>query len=256
MKTLSPPAGRKVIKLLLLVSFICILAFKPENFKSTQMKYPRVKTAYSKKWESVQKELKDKGINPANFAAHLRNFKYEKQLELWAKNSNDKEYKLIKTYKICASSGDLGPKRREGDGQVPEGFYEVAWFNPMSDYHLGLKVNYPNQSDKIKAKGNRPGGDIMIHGNCVTIGCIPIENEPIEELYIACVESMNNNNKITIEMYPCRFTNEKWNLLNKNEDKGVIKFWETLRQAYNYFEANKFLSKIKVNKEGDYQIEG
>lgn len=256
MKTQTSVTLKKVIKLILLVSFTCIFSFKPESFKSTQMKYPRVKTAYSSKWEGLQKELKDKGINPAGFAAHLRNFKYEKQLELWARNIGEKEYKLIKTYKICASSGDLGPKRKEGDGQVPEGFYEVSWFNPMSDYHLGLKVNYPNQSDKIKAKGNRPGGDIMIHGNCVTIGCIPIENNPIEELYIACVESRNNNNKITIEMYPFRFNSETWNILAKNENKELITFWETLRAAYNYFEKNKTLPKTKITKEGDYQIEG
>lgn len=246
---------KKVIKLVLLVSLTGFLSFKPENFKTSQLKYARVKAAYSKKWEGLQKELKDKGIKSLNFEVHLRNFKFEKQLELWARNNGEKEFKLIKTFNICASSGELGPKRQEGDYQVPEGFYEISWFNPMSDYHLGLKVNYPNKSDRIKAKGNRPGGDIMIHGNCVTIGCIPIENEFIEELYIACVEAKSNNHPVTLEMYPCKFTNENWTILNKSEDKEKIKFWGTLKTAYNYFESNKYLPKIKVSKEGDYQIE-
>jgi len=248
--------GIKVIKLFLLVSFTLLVSFrpKPASFKETQIKYGRVKTAYTKKWENLKTELKTKGITSQNFEIHLRNFKYEKQLELWARNKGDQKYTLIKTFKICASSGDLGPKRREGDGQVPEGFYEISWFNPMSDYHLGLKVNYPNQSDRIKAKGSRPGGDIMIHGNCVTIGCIPIENEPIEELYILCVESKNNNNPITLSMYPCRFNDANWAALNKTGDKEKIKFWTTLKSAYEFFEEQKYMPKTKVNKEGDYEI--
>jgi murein L,D-transpeptidase YafK len=247
---------KKVIKLVLLVSLVPLLALRPgAGFKETQVKYARVKNAYTKKWDGLKKTLKDKGIDKDNFEVHLRNFKYEKELELWARNKGDQQYKLIKTFKICASSGSLGPKRKEGDYQVPEGFYEVNWFNPMSDYHLGLKVNYPNQSDRIKARGNRPGGDIMIHGNCVTIGCIPIENEPIEELYVVCVETKNYNNPITLSMYPCRFTEQNWTTLSKNDNKEHIKFWGTLKIAYEYFEKNKTMPKIKIDKAGDYSVE-
>ncbi|MGZ3898905.1 MAG: L,D-transpeptidase family protein [Bacteroidia bacterium] len=247
---------KKVIKTLLLVSLTALFSFnnKPESFKASQIKYPKVKAAYAKKWDSLQKDLKEKGITAANFEVHLRNFKYEKQLELWARNKGDKEYRLVKTFKVCATSGGLGPKRKEGDGQVPEGFYEVSWFNPMSDYHLGLKVNYPNSSDHIKSKGSRPGGDIMIHGNCVTIGCIPIENEPIEELYVACVEAKNNSNTITLEMYPCRLTNENWASLSKQATAENLKFWGTLKPVYLYFEEHHQMPVIKVNKEGDYQL--
>lgn len=249
--------NKKVIKIALLVTFIttvCLSFRSKPGFKETQMKYARVKAAYTKKWDGLKKELNSKGIKNANFEIHLRNFKYEKQLELWARNKGDDKYIHIKTYQICASSGVLGPKRKEGDDQVPEGFYEVSWFNPMSDYHLGLKVNYPNQSDKIKATG-RPGGDIMIHGNCVTIGCIPIENDPIEELYIACVESKNYNNAITLSMFPCKFTTQNWNMISQNAETSKIKFWETLKTAYNYFEENKHLPKIAVNKTGDYVLD-
>jgi murein L,D-transpeptidase YafK len=255
MRALNHFKLKKVIKLALLVIFAAIsFFFKPENFKAGQVKYPRVKTAYTKKWDDLQKTMKEKGVTSANFEVHLRNFKFEKQLEMWARNKGDKEFKLIKTFKVCALSGDLGPKRREGDGQVPEGFYEVSWFNPMSDYHLGLKINYPNQSDRIKAKGNRPGGDIMIHGNCVTIGCIPIENEPIEELYIACVEAKNNGHNITAEMYPCRFTADNWNSLSKKASEENRKFWGDLKAVYQYFEEHHIMPVIKITKEGDYQF--
>lgn len=245
---------KKVFKLALLVSLGIFLSYKPAGFKESQTKYPRVKNAYAKKWSALQSELKSKGINSADFEIHLRNFKQEKQLEVWARNKGDQKFVLLKTYEICASSGVLGPKRREGDLQVPEGFYDISWFNPMSDYHLGLKVGYPNQSDRIKAKGSRPGGDIMIHGNCVTIGCIPIENEPIEELYVLCVESKNHNNPITVGMYPCRFTDNNWTALQKSGDQEKIKFWENLKKAYVFFETNHRMPKIKITKEGDYEI--
>ncbi len=107
----------------------------------------------------------------------LRAYKQESELELWAKNKKDKQYTLLKTYKICASSGTLGPKRKQGDIQVPEGFYVIDRFNPVSNFYLSLGVSYPNASDKILGVKGALGGDIFIHGNCVTIGCLPISDD-------------------------------------------------------------------------------
>jgi murein L,D-transpeptidase YafK len=221
----------KVIKMLLLVSALGFLAFQTDkSFKSTQTKYKRVKTAYDKKWDALQKLLNDKGVNTANFEVHIRAFKAEKQLEVWCRSKGGTKYSLIKSIPVCAASGDLGPKRRQGDGQVPEGFYEVSWFNPMSDYHLGLKINYPNASDRIKAKGKDPGGDIMIHGNCVTIGCIPLEDEPIEELYVLCVESKNMKNDIAVSIYPFHMNDKNWEAVkSKGIDAERINFWTSLK---------------------------
>ena len=248
---------KKVIKTLMLVSFLFALSFQTDSdaFKNSQIKYKNVKTAYTNKWENLQKLLKDKGIDINNFEIHIRSFKYEKQLEIWCRNKSSEKFVLLKTMDICASSGDLGPKRKEGDGQVPEGFYEVSWFNPMSDYHLGLKINYPNASDRKKAKG-RPGGDIMIHGNCVTIGCIPLQDEPIEELYVLCVETKNKKHEVGVSIYPCRLTNQNFDLLNKNHDAEKIKFWTVLKSVYQYFEDNKTLPKITLDKNGDYVLAG
>ncbi len=255
MKRLKNTINSKVIKLLLLVSLILGLSFQnePDAFKNSQIKYKNVKTAYANKWENLQKLLKEKGIENKNFEIHLRSFKSEKQLEIWCRNKGDAKFVLLKTMDICASSGGLGPKRKEGDGQVPEGFYEVSWFNPMSDYHLGLKINYPNASDRINATG-RPGGDIMIHGNCVTIGCIPLQDSPIEELYVLCVEAKNKKNDVGVSIFPCRLTKQNLDVLSKSPNAEKIKFWTTLKTAYDYFETNKTLPKIKVNKNGDYEV--
>jgi murein L,D-transpeptidase YafK len=258
MKKAKKKINNKVIKLVVLVSLFLGISFQnnPDAFKNSQIKYKNVKTAYTKKWDNLQKLLKEKGIEAKNFEIHLRSFKSEKQLEIWCRNKGEVKFVLVKTMDICASSGGLGPKRKEGDGQVPEGFYEVNWFNPMSDYHLGLKINYPNQSDRIKATGSRPGGDIMIHGNCVTIGCIPLQDDPIEELYVLCVESKNKKNDVGVSIYPCRLTKQNYEKLSKNGDADKIKVWSALKQAYQYFEDNKQMPKVKVNKNGDYEVKG
>ena len=138
------------------------------------MKNKRVKAAYDHKWAGLQNLLTEKGVNKSRFELYTRVFKEENLLEAWVKSGNSGDYILLKTFSICAKSGVLGPKRRQGDGQVPEGFYEISSFQPQSSYHLALKVAYPNKSDRLKATSKDPGGDIMIHGNCVTIGCIPL----------------------------------------------------------------------------------
>jgi murein L,D-transpeptidase YafK len=246
----------KVIKSVLLVTALVLVSFKfqpSDGFKQSQIKYKRVKTAYDNKWTSLQQLLKDKGIATDNFELHLRGFKQENLLEIWARSKGVAKYTLIKTIPICATSGELGPKRKEGDGQVPEGFYEVSWFNPMSDYHLGLKINYPNASDKKKAKG-RPGGDIMIHGSCVTIGCIPLQNEPIEELYVLCVESKNTGHQIGVSIYPFKMTDQNFEKSSLQADKEKLDFWKELRPVYKYFEESRNMPKIAVNNKGDYTL--
>ncbi|MBK9285559.1 MAG: hypothetical protein IPM51_14755 [Sphingobacteriaceae bacterium] len=196
-----------------------------------------------------------KGLATENIEIHLRSFKREKELEIWARNKGAKQFTLLKTIPICATSGDLGPKRKEGDGQIPEGMYHVSWFNPMSDYHLGMKINYPNLSDKKKAKGSRPGGDIMIHGYCVTIGCIPLQNEPIEEVYVLCVEAKNAGNDVGVSIFPFRMNEKNWEHFQTAEKKHEhYEFWTNLKIAYLYFENYKTMPNFKINKSGDYEF--
>jgi murein L,D-transpeptidase YafK len=91
---------------------------------------------------------------------YVRSFKYDSQLEVWVRSNNSEQFKLFKTYRVCAMAGSLGPKRMEGDYQVPEGFYYINEFNPKSSYHLSLGINYPNASDKVLSDISRPGGEI------------------------------------------------------------------------------------------------
>ncbi|HVS98320.1 MAG TPA: L,D-transpeptidase family protein, partial [Puia sp.] len=141
---------------------------------------PKVAEMLHRKEDTLMKQFKEKNLVwPARYV-YIRSFKYDSELEVWVKNSSQEKYKLFKTYKICALAGTLGPKRMAGDYQTPEGFYYINEFNPKSEYHLSLGLNYPNASDRMLSDSLQPGGDIYIHGSCVTTGCIPITDSQIE----------------------------------------------------------------------------
>lgn len=240
-----------------MLKFICFsialmlsMQLSAQTFKATQQKTARVKSAYSEKWANLKSELQKKGIKE-NFELFMRVFKEDKIVEVWLKSSGEKEFKLFKTYAICASSGELGPKRKQGDGQVPEGFYTVAVFNPYSSYHLSMGINYPNASDKIIGTGNL-GGDIMIHGSCVTIGCMPLTDNYIKEVYVLCVEARNNGQKaIPVHIFPTKMDEKGMIFLSETNPK-QLDFWKNLQPGYNYFEQKKQLPKITVDKKGKY----
>ena len=138
-----------IIIILLFAQLSTALAFKQE-----QLKYPRVRQAYEEKGKIVNILLDEQEIRNNSLRLYLRAFKQEKKIEIWAKNSYDEEFVFIKDYDICATSGVLGPKRRQGDGQIPEGFYHINKFNPASNFYLSLGINYPNASDKILGEVN------------------------------------------------------------------------------------------------------
>ncbi len=156
--------------------------FPDLTFKNYQLSFDRVRTAYQKNEAGVRKMFEEKKINYPCSNILIRGFKGSNDFEIWGRNSLQDTFILIKNYKICALSGILGPKRYEGDRQVPEGFYFLSDFKPNSEYHLSMLVNYPNYSDLIAGDKNRPGGDIYIHGACMTVGCMPMTNELIEDI--------------------------------------------------------------------------
>ncbi|MFK5923604.1 MAG: L,D-transpeptidase family protein [Verrucomicrobiota bacterium] len=132
-------------------------------------------------------------------------FKEEKNIELWKQEEGI--WKFIKDYPFTAYSGELGPKLREGDLQIPEGLYKVEYLNPNSFYHLSLKIDYPNSFDRHKAKTenrSRLGDDIFIHGSLVTVGCIPVGNESIEEIFYLIAKNGYPNTIVIISPYDMR----------------------------------------------------
>ncbi len=244
-------------KIVYILTVLMIMSFTNDTFKSDQKKYSRVRQAYEEKESIVKSLLTENSIHPDNLRIYLRAFKYEKKLELWAKNKEDNQFKRIKVYEICNTSGKLGPKRKQGDRQIPEGFYHIDRFNPVSNFHLSLGINYPNKSDKILGVKTKLGGDIFIHGSCVTIGCIPIRDNWIKELYIFCVESKNSGQtKIPVTIFPAKLSESNFEKLKQkyadNNDK--MKLWGELKTAYRIFNSTKKLPNIEFKSNGRHEI--
>src|SRR6187402_3626407 len=144
---------------LLTVLFILTSFIVPPDFIAEQKKYERVREAFHDKEEIINEQLKKNGLAKNNFDLVIVAYKDDDVVEIYAKKKIETGYRKLITYEVCARSGQLGPKRKSGDLQVPEGFYHINRFNPTSNFYLSLGLNYPNASDKIKSDAQHPGGD-------------------------------------------------------------------------------------------------
>lgn len=234
--------------------YLSFLSLIPQgDFKNNQLKYPRVKSAFQESEKNIQNLFAEKKLNSNSPKILLRAFKEENILEIWAENA-DKKFIKLKEYPICSASGTLGPKRREGDLQVPEGLYHIQVFNPASSFHLSLGINYPNASDKILSDKKRPGGDIFIHGSCASIGCLAMTDDYIKEIYPICVMAKDGGqNSIPVHIYPFKMNDENWTSKQK-EYPQLVNFWTQIRVFYNYFETHKKIGKFAIDKKGNYSL--
>jgi murein L,D-transpeptidase YafK len=165
----------------------------------------------------------------------IRAYKKEAELEIWKMKSNG-EYALLKTYPMCRWSGQLGPKKREGDMQVPEGFYAIApgQMNPTSHYYLSFNVGYPNAYDRAY---DRTGGNVMVHGVCSSAGCFSMTDEQVADIYAIARESFaGGQREIQLQSYPFHMTAE--NLAKFRLDPNIA-FWKELKNGSDHFEVTK-----------------
>lgn len=168
----------------------------------------------------------------------LLGIKDESRLEVYA-SGVDGKFHFIRSYPILAASGVSGPKLLEGDGQVPEGIYAVASLNPNSSYHLALRVGYPNAFDREQAKRDgreNLGGDIMIHGKAVSIGCLAMGDEAAEDLFVLVAETGLNN--IEIVLTPVDFRRGKTLPKAANLPAWSETLYETMRAKLRELPAN------------------
>jgi murein L,D-transpeptidase YafK len=246
-------------------SFI-VIAAKSQTVASSytfidyQRSIPRIGDALKRKEDTLMKQFQEKKLVwPARYI-YLRSFKYDSQLEVWVKNDRSEKFQLFKTYRVCALAGTLGPKRMQGDYQVPEGFYYINELNPRSTYHLSLGLNYPNSSDRILSDSLQPGGDIYIHGSCVTTGCIPVTDQQIEELYILAAYARNlGQDFIPVHIFPIQFKNQKSvDYLNRylKDFPEYGPMVNEFKEAYQYFDKTKQIPVVMVTRKGKYVIDG
>jgi len=228
------------------------------SFIDYQRSFSRPQEALLRKVDTLKKQFAAKKLNwPANYI-YIRSFKYDSQLEVWVKQRPADSFRLFKVYPVCALAGSLGPKRMQGDFQVPEGFYYINEFNPNSNYYLSLGLNYPNASDKVLSDSLKPGGEIYIHGSCVTVGCIPITDQQIDELYVlAAYAREQGQHYIPVHIFPCRYDVPKsvayLNDLTKDDPK-LKDFTDQLKDAYTYFEKTKRLPIVMITDDGRYHV--
>jgi murein L,D-transpeptidase YafK len=172
----------------------------------------------------------------------VRVFKEEAELEVW-KQSRDGQYELLKTYPICKWSGDLGPKKKEGDRQAPEGFYTITpgQMNPNSNYYLAFNTGYPNTYDRSHGY---TGSELMVHGDCSSRGCYAMTDEQIQEIYALARESFFGGQRaFQFQAYPFRMTAMN---MAKHRNNPNFAFWRMLKEGYDNFEATRVEPKVAV----------
>lgn len=190
---------------------------------------------------AIQAKMERLGMNKSS-PILVRIFKEESQLEVWKENRQGK-YALLETYDICAWSGELGPKKVEGDRQSPEGFYTIypAQMNPNSDYYLAFNLGYPNAYD---ASLGRTGSFLMVHGDCSSRGCYAMTDEQIAEIYALGREAFRGGQRaFQVQAYPFRMTPE--NMAAHHGDPNMP-FWTMLKEGYDHFEVTHQEPKVAV----------
>ncbi|MEP7239828.1 MAG: murein L,D-transpeptidase family protein [Devosia sp.] len=165
----------------------------------------------------------------------VRIFKQSNEFEVW-KGTPSGRYALVKTYDICAWSGTLGPKVKEGDRQAPEGFYTITpgLMNPNSNYYLAFNTGFPNKFDRA---WGRTGANLMVHGDCSSAGCYSMTDESVAEIFALARESFRGGNtSIQLEIYPFRMTPKNLALVASNPN---MPFWMNLKEGYDRFDIAK-----------------
>jgi hypothetical protein len=157
--------------------------------------------------------------------------KEEKRLEIYARTS-ETPWKRVATYPVLAASGGPGPKQREGDRQVPEGFYRIELLNPNSRFHVSLRLNYPNEEDRARATPDdqpRLGGDIMIHGNAVSVGCLAMGDRAAEDLFTLAADT--GPDRIEVILCPADFRRHPGYTPPPGSSPAVAALYTRLRHA-------------------------
>jgi murein L,D-transpeptidase YafK len=217
----------------------------------------RVVAARARSGPKLARALEAAGV-PHPHALLLRVFKDERVLEMWIAATPGGPFVHVGDHAVCASSGGPGPKARTGDGQVPEGLYRVTTLNPWSRFHLSLRVDYPNASDRARNPGvpvSALGGEIFVHGDCVTIGCVPLGDEAIEEVYLVALETRSRGGEVSVLMLPARPGGTRWAALMKDASAVNGPLWRSLAGLSERLDVSHRLPPVRTGSAGTYLID-
>ncbi|KOC89592.1 peptidoglycan meso-diaminopimelic acid protein amidase [Winslowiella iniecta] len=195
----------------------------------------------------VSKELKKQLIGTP---VYLQIFKEERTLELYGKIGN--EYRLLDSYRICNFSGGLGPKQRQGDFKSPEGFYTVTQrqLKPDSRFYRAINIGFPNEYDRQQGYD---GKYLMIHGDCVSVGCYAMTNAYMDEIFTYVNAALRNGqSEISVSIYPFRMTESN---MQRHRNSYFAAFWKQLQPGYAWFVEHRQPPNVSVNS-GKYVLNG
>ena len=173
----------------------------------------------------------------------VRIYKEENALELWKKQATTGRYAFLKSYEICKWSGELGPKKAEGDRQAPEGFYTItpAQMNPKSNYYLSFNLGYPNEYDRAHG---RTGSHLMVHGACSSAGCYSMNDDQIQEIYsLGRLAFQGGQRSFQVQAYPFRMTAEN---MARHQGDPNMPFWRMLKDGSDHFEITGQVPSVQV----------
>lgn len=201
----------------------------------------RSKAAIARVSDTLKADLADSSLT-LGAPVFIRIIKQKSELQVFLQRK-DGPYELFQTYPICAWSGELGPKLKEGDGQSPEGFYSVSpvQMNPSSSFHLSFNLGYPNAFDRAHG---RTGSYLMVHGNCVSIGCYAMTDPVIEELWTLMVHAFDaGQTRVPVHIFPFEMTEDN---LAANAGSKWSSFWNSLATVWAAFEQTGHPPDVRV----------
>jgi len=229
----------RLIYIMLLASLLCGCVSTSDK----QLQYSR-----NNPQRGLVKQASSTLATSPNDPAMIRIIKDTHELELWRQGSRG--WTRVKTYPICKFSGELGPKRKTGDRQAPEGFYTITQssLNPFSKEYLSINTGFPNSRDRF----HRYTGDaLMIHGACSSIGCYAITDQHMEEVYAAVRDALQGGQKeVQLQIYPFRMN--FWGMAGRSDHKDYL-FWKELKQGWDWFETYQQPIPVTVVN-GSYRI--
>lgn len=220
----------------------CITLSKSSHRTRTYGYNKQLEDIREKNFSVLRTEMVMRGMSMDN-PMYIRAFKSEMKLELWVKNSYRDEFELFRSYDICSKSGTLGPKEKEGDLQTPEGFYDVTQerLNPNSKYFLSFNIGYPNEYDRAH---RHTGSALMIHGSCVSNGCLAMTDKNIAEIYLIIEQNFKyGHQSVPVHIFPFRMTD---NNMATRRYSNWYHFWQDLKYGYDYFEEHHVPPQVLV----------
>jgi murein L,D-transpeptidase YafK len=208
----------------------------------------RSDTAYASASPKLSRDLAKQGLVLGS-PVYLRITKEPAELTAFIR-ADDGTFKRFRSWPVCAVSGELGPKMREGDGQAPEGFYAVkpAQMNPASSYHLAFNLGFPNAFDRAN---KRTGSFLMVHGACASIGCFAMTDPVIEEIWTLMDAAFENGQSdVKVHIFPFPMTAKN---LKAYADSDHAAFWASLAPAWTQFDETGQVPRVSVSQ-AKYQV--